>query len=271
MAVSQSLNLCDDWHLAGHEITLLTFCQAKPPEDVLNNLGKYCRIELVVHDTNNKALSPAINLFSPVPYTISKYISSSLSLKMRQLLERERYDIVQLENLHMAHYYFISRNEFHIPTVLRQHNLESLLAERYAASQKGLLKLYIQIHTAKLKKYELKMCSRMDLCLTITQEDAEKLHRLNRNIQTFVVPAGVDTGFYFPDLSLEKNYTIVSIGSMDWPPNVDALLWFAEKFSLLFKKHFHRFNSISSVKTLQKRYRDWHKLIKSLLLDLLTM
>lgn len=213
----------------GHEITLLSLCRTKPSEEILSPLRRYCAIKAVEHDTRNRLLPAALNLFSHIPYTISKYISPSLALTMRKHLEKESCDIVQLENLHMAHYHSISRNEFHIPTILRQHNVESLLAERYAKSQKGLLKVYTCIHAAKLKQYELDMCSHMDLCVTITQEDADELMRLNRHIRTVVVPAGIDADYYSPDSRLEEDHTIVSVGSMDWPPNVDALVWFCRE------------------------------------------
>ena len=211
----------------GHKITLLAFCQSMPSDDVLNSLRQYCIPQFVTHDTKNRFIPAMINLFfSSLPYTISKYTCGLFSRRMRNILEKGQYDIVQLEHLHMASYHRISQDEFHIPTVLRQHNLESLLSERYSNSQKGLVKLYTSVHAAKLKAYETKVCKHMDLCLTITQEDAERLQGLDKKIKTLVVPAGVDTDFYAPDYALEEVTALVSAGSMDWPPNSDALLWF---------------------------------------------
>jgi len=211
--------------LRGHHITLLSF-GSRGHQDWAP-LTQYCRLEVVEHDSTNRLLPAVLNLLSPIPYTISKYNSEAMARRMRQFLASEHFNLVQIEHLHMGHYLPIAQ-EFNIPILLRQHNVESMLAERFWQNAHGIERLYAWTQLNKLRHFEAKTCEEADVCLTITDVDAERLHELNARIKTAVVPAGVDTDYYRPMPDLEEPNTIVSVGSMDWRPNVDAVLWFCD-------------------------------------------
>lgn len=209
----------------GHRITLITFGSLSTQH--WTPLQQYCRLEIVDHNTANRILPAVLNLFSSTPYTISKYNSSAMADRMRQLMASERFDLMHIEQLHMAHYLRVAE-EFNIPVILRAQNVESLLAERFWREGRGIERLYAWTQLAKLRRFEARACERASMCLTISDVDAERLRQLNLHIKTTVVPAGVDTDYYRPMPGLEEPNTIVFVGSMDWRPNVDAVLWFCD-------------------------------------------
>ncbi len=211
--------------LRGHHITLLSF--GSHGHQDWAPLTQYCRLEVVEHDSTNRLLPAVLNLLSPIPYTISKYNSEAMARRMRQFLASEHFNLVQIEHLHMGHYLPIAQ-EFNIPILLRQHNVESMLAERFWRNAQGIERLYAWTQLVKLRHFEAKICEEADVCLTITDVDAKRLRQLNARIKTAVVPAGVDIDYYKPMPGLEEPNAIVSIGSMDWRPNVDAVLWFCD-------------------------------------------
>ena len=168
------------------------------------------------------------NLFSPLPYTISKYQSPLMAQRLRDLLAETPFDVMHLEQVHLAGYGAISQREFGVPTVLRQQNIESHLVERYMTSQTGPRWVYARLQEIRLRKYEAEMCAAVDRCLVITAGDADRLHALSPAAKTLVVPAGVDIEEFRPSPHLEEQDTVVFVGSMDWLPNADAVLWFCK-------------------------------------------
>jgi len=213
----------------GHQVTLLTFRSPGQDQDALAHLETLCRVAYVEHDTRTRPIGMAQNLFSSLPYNISKYRSPLMARKLRDMLTEEAFDVVHLEQVHTACYQAIASEEFGVPVVLRQVNVESHLAERFWQTQAGLRRLYARLQAVRLRRYEAEMCAKVDCCLLITAGDAERLRALSPNANTRVIPAGVDLEEFQPAPHLEEANTVVFVGSMDWLPNVDAVLWFAKE------------------------------------------
>ena len=213
----------------GHHITLLTF---RPPDEDPANLAplsEFCQVESVPHDTRTRLAGIARNLFSSLPYNVVKYQSPVMAQRLEEILAREPFDVVHLEQVHLAGYRAITQGKWQIPTVLRQQNVESHLAERYWRTQTGLRRLYARLLAHRMRHYEAAMCAVMDRCLAITAEDAQRLHTLSPQANVCVVPAGVDTAAFCPLPGNEEPDTLVFVGAMDWLPNADAALWFCQE------------------------------------------
>ena len=212
----------------GHYVTLCCFSSETNQQSV-SPLEQFCHVELIHHDTHNRLIPALLNIFLPIPYTISKYYSKRMVEAVSSLLVSYQFDLVHIEPLHMAHYLPIAK-AFSLPVILREQNVESLLIERFSREARGLQRFYARLQVPKLRRYEAKMCEQADLCLTITEEDARRLRSLNPRIRTVVIPAGVDTQHFYPKFGeAEEPYTIVSVASMDWPPNVDGIMWFCNR------------------------------------------
>ncbi len=210
----------------GHRITLLTFRLPEQNVAELAPLTEFCRLESLPHDTRTRPLAMVRNLFSPLPYTVAKYQSPLMAQKLAELLARETFDLVHLEQLHMSGYQAISKGKWGIPTLLRQENIESHLVERYWRAQTGVRRLYGRLLAARMRRYEAEQCTAVDGCLAITAEDAQRLRGLSPEVNVVVVPAGVDSERLQPAFDKELPHTLVFVGSMDWLPNADAVLWF---------------------------------------------
>lgn len=213
----------------GHKVTLLTFRSPSEDEGALDHLRTLCRVEVIPHDTRNRVSGVVRNSFSALPYTVSKYQSSLMAQKLREVLAGAQFDVVHLEQVHMAGCQAITEGEFNLPTLLRQENIESHLAERYWRTQTGLRRIYARHQAARMRHYEAEMCQRMDRCLAITAEDAERLRLLCPYVSTTVVRCGVDGVEFGPRMHLEQANALVFVGSMDWMPNADAVLWFCKE------------------------------------------
>jgi len=217
-----------------HKITLLSL-DSIPVKDLLG-LEKFCDVKAIFADTSNSYLKMFLNLFSLSPYTMSKYYAKNFEAELYNSLEKNHFDIVHIDHLHMASYGKMIKNNFNIPIVLREHNVETTIMQRYLQEAPNLLKrAYAGIQFKKVYKYESKTLEIFDKCLMITKEDEKRIKQMNPKVKTAVVPAGVDTSKFCPMDIPEEPYSIVFVGSMDWPPNVDGVIWFYKKIFPLIK------------------------------------
>ena len=215
--------------LRGHQITLLAYGDKKRRD--LKLLQEICDVQVVHKSTKDSFVRGIINLFSDTPYKISKYISKELHEAIVRILQSERFDIVHVEQLHVAHYGFLCKQEANLPIVLREENVESIIVERFVGKYTiPIIRHYLRNQLDRIRRYEAKMAALFDLCCMITNEDQKKLLHLNSAAKTCVVTAGVDS-IYFKDVptSKRKPQSICFFGSLYWTPNQDGVSWFLKE------------------------------------------
>lgn len=193
-------------------------------ESELNNIAE---VNIVKKNTINNPIKMFLNLFSYMPYNISKYKDKRVNEIIDEILEREKIDIIYIDHLHMAIYAkYISRKYPNIKLVLRQHNVETTIMNRFYKNQTNLLvKVYAYIQYIKLKKYESKITDFFDLLLMLTDNDKLRMEKMCKNKRVKTISAGVDTERYYSSINIE-NDSIVFLGAMNWLPNEDGVLWF---------------------------------------------
>ncbi len=230
----ESYNTIKYLALRRHDITLISLVveRKKVPE-----LEKYCKLISIEKDTKNNFLGYIFNIFSNTPYTISKYLSNNIKKEIRELLKKDKYDIVVLNQLHTAYYGIFIKEEFNMPVVLREQNVETIIMKRFYKNNKDLLiKLYAYLQYKKLYRYESKICKIFDRCIMITKNDEKIIKKMNSNIKTNIIPAGVDTSYFSPIKVQEEAFSIVSVASMDWLPNAEGITWFCDEIYPLIVK-----------------------------------
>jgi sugar transferase (PEP-CTERM/EpsH1 system associated) len=211
----------------GHQAAFIGFGTRESADEFRARAGLIWA-KAIPHDTRTNYLSALLALLSPAPYTALKYRSRALSAAVRQAFQEERFDLVQLEGTHMAHYLGLAQRLGSL-AVLRLHNVESALAARYARTAVFPLNLYVWDQARRMRAFETRACRQADLCLAISQKDAERVLTLAPDASVAVSPAGVDLKRYYPRPMSEEPGTVVFVGALDWPPNADAIRWFRSK------------------------------------------
>ena len=224
-------------HLAarGHRITMLTFGDQ---ENIPEELQEIASVVTVKHDTRTKIFGIGKNLFSHLPYTISKYQTVKMVDALRRLCSEQKFDVVHTDYPHMLPYGIIAKKEFGLPLCHRAHDYETKIYRRYAEAQsRTLFKQYMKMQTKRIELWEKSQIACVDICVAITQEDANEI--LSKiSVPMIVIPAGVDLdGHPVLDRSLENPHSIALLGSLSWQPNLDAAEWFlSEIFPLIQEK-----------------------------------
>lgn len=181
-------------------------------------------------DTANHVWKAAINcVTSAYPYNVEKFTSRRILNGIMDLMEQERFDVVQAESVYAAWYALRLRTRFPLPLyVLRSHNVEQVLFERAAESVSSpVLRVYLRLQARKMRRYENNIISSFDLVIPVTEVDRVELERrTGRHTGWRVIPAGVDTDRVRPVQITDGASDIAFAGPLRWLPNLLGVKWF---------------------------------------------
>ncbi|MFZ4764480.1 MAG: glycosyltransferase [Roseimicrobium sp.] len=225
---------------ARHEVVFAGLVSGEEQQKGTEQAGEYCsKAYWVDHSTpSHQSLAFAAGALANLlpgskPYAVARFASHKLHDLIASVLEAEAFDLVVCDFLFPA-----ASLPWHLHKpgqsphwVLFQHNVESLIWERRAASKRGLASLYLKAQASRMRSFEGTQCRKFDGILTVSADDSATLTAKFDLPQVLgVVPTGVDAA-YFQALPREipLRPTIVFVGSMDWYANVDAVTFFANE------------------------------------------
>jgi glycosyltransferase involved in cell wall biosynthesis len=214
----------------GHEITLVTYPldTSTETDEAVNDISRFAKVRLV-----SKPLPPRWRVLLRTvfrgAYPIERRMMPEMFDLLDQIVKSEQFDIVHVDHAHMGRYGLWLKARFGLPIVLREHNFESQIYERFARTEKNLLKrLVARIHGKRLKREEIRFLNEFDAVAAISDEDLKLMKEVAPTSQFAVIPAGVDTEHFRPsDGPVEEN-SILSIGTFAWDPNFDAMRYFLQ-------------------------------------------
>jgi polysaccharide biosynthesis protein PslH len=164
-----------------------------------------------------------------------RYRPPALQQRFNQLVRQT--DLVHLDILAVAG--LLKRVPGGVPTVLNEHNVESLLAsKRVAIETRPLHRLAFRLRHQGLERFERSACARANRVLACSQQDADRLLALAPGCRVSVVPNGVDLETFSPgSAENEQDGSLVFVGHLDWFPNRDGIEHFiAETLPLLTER-----------------------------------
>jgi sugar transferase (PEP-CTERM/EpsH1 system associated) len=224
---------------ARHEVAVLSFLapgQSPEPADLLR---ASCRIETVRFPARTLRDRLRSMLTTRQPDLALRLASETYAGRLADWLARESFDVVHIGGIEMAPYLDVIQAAQPRPAVVFDNlNCEYLLQQRafltdLRAPARWPGAAYSFVQWRRLRRYEAQVCRRADRVLAVSEADAAALRKLVAGLDVTVVPNGVDTRAYRPGTSRPKSQTpnnvLVFTGTMDFRPNVDAVLWFARR------------------------------------------
>ena len=180
-------------------------------------------------DNRVKPLDAFLNLFKNSSYNIDRFISDEYKKELIDLLQKNTFDVVQLEGLFLVPYIEIIRKYSKAKISIRQHNIEFRIWERLASKAKNpLKKWYLQLLAKRLKAFEIKHLNDYDLALTISKEDDVFFKSLGKTSPTYLHTFGIDIDKIPFAPSSKLPLSLYHIGAMDWLPNQESVDWLLE-------------------------------------------
>lgn len=185
-----------------------------------------------------KSIDAFFNLFSKKSYNISRFVTKEFKDRLKQILNENKFDIIQFETLFTTPYLETAREFSDAKMVYRSHNIEHLIWERRAKITKNPFKKpYLNFLAKRLKAFETQVVNDFDAVVSITEID-DKIQKeyLNPGIKTISIPVGFDMAEQnYPQ---PKDLSLFFIGALDWAPNEQGLNWFLNNvWEDIFKKN----------------------------------
>ncbi|MFW5886770.1 MAG: glycosyltransferase family 4 protein [Bacteroidota bacterium] len=215
----------------GHKVTNLSINTPKHFFEIKNipeKLRKSINFKSVYINTNINPINLFKNLFfSSLPYIAERFYSKKFQKELANLLKKEKFDIIQLEGIYLSMYIPFIKKHTKSPIALRAHNVEHEIWKKNAKAEKNLLKKwYMRNLSARIKKFERNIINQYDLLVPITNNDACFFNNNGNHKPYLVIPFGIDLSQYPIESNEGDIHKLFFIGSLDWLPNQEGILWF---------------------------------------------
>lgn len=226
------MNLTRGFSLLGHNVTVISMNTLKHRvllKEIPESVKDLAEFKLVDVPARISVISALRNLiFSKKPYSAVRFISESFKTELQNLLKENQFDIIQLEGLYVCPYIPVIRENSNAKIAYRSHNIEHEIWNRSAIMAKGFVELYFKILSKRLRKFEIEILNSYDLLVPITERDGAILDKLGNKKPRHVSQTGIDASMLIPNSKNLEHPSLFHIGSLEWAPNQEGLIWFLE-------------------------------------------
>jgi len=215
----------------GHSVDILAMETPKHPvQDTSKELPENVTMKTYFVDTSIKPFQLLKSIFfSSIPYIAKRFIDKGFEDELIKQLANNKYDIVQLEGLYLMPYIPAIRNHAKSKIALRSHNIESEIWKRLFRNEKSIIKkLYLKQLSNKIRKFEARAINKYDFLIPITYRDAAEYQKLGNSKPGKVIQTGIPRAEIAEKLVVREKRKLYFLGSLDWLPNQEGLIWFVE-------------------------------------------
>lgn len=173
------------------------------------------------------------NIFaSNLPLAVSRYASKELLRKVTELEAAERFDCIVCD--------FVASG-VNIPDIRRsvifQHNVETTIFERHAQHAKTPLhRWFFGMQARRMHAYEEQMCRDSMYVIGVSPIDAQRMRDMFQLTNVSDVATGVDVEYFRRPAGRPPEIDFVFVGSMDWLPNIEGMVWFTKEILPLLRR-----------------------------------
>ena len=216
----------------GNKVKVLAFATQKHPctiEEIPNEIKALIDFELVNINTSINPFKAIANiLFSKLPFNVERFVDKSFSQKLTGILKQDKFDIIQLEGLYLVAYIQDIRKVCNTPIVYRSHNIEHEIWRRIATNEKNSLKAwYFKLLSKRIAMMEEEITKQVNALVAISKRDESWFLSRNFSNPSISIPSGYKRNGT-SDLTGFTNNDICFLGSLDWIPNQEGLIWFLD-------------------------------------------
>jgi glycosyltransferase involved in cell wall biosynthesis len=203
------------------------------PEEYRQQTG----FEWIFVDTRLNPFAALRALLRNRSYHVVRFYSKTFAQRLKEILQEEQYDIIQLETVYPAVYLPLIRSCSSAKVVIRAHNIEHKIWERIAIHTRNpFKKAYLRILSRQLQRFELDALSLADGIETISPVDSEYFQK-KTDTPVCVIPFGIPLRPVQPKPSAQP-HRLFSLASMNWKPNEEGIRWFVnECWPLIRQQH----------------------------------
>ena len=209
---------------------ILSFSENPVDAITLGALGAVCREIGIVKrpKTLDGVVGGARSLLSNVAMNMAKYRWQEFSNALAGTIARWNPDVIVAHHLHMGSYLLETNGP---ATILREHNIDSVLMGRYAETLRNpALASFARRQAEQIRDLEKAICPHVRRTLVITHEDDRQLKKIVPGVATAIVPGVLDLERYAAvDPPHNGDPLIVTAGTFSFRPTAEGLVEFVDK------------------------------------------
>lgn len=212
-----------------HSVSLLCFESEKLDDtvsgvDFFEKLG--IQVKTVPRDTikskGHKRLKQFLSLLSHKSHEYQKFYSLKMQDEINKLLNSNVYEKVIVEFSQMGYYEYNTS----VPKFVDLHNIESMIMQRTYEQSSSFRKLLAYVEWRKYRNHEVINCRKFTARIVTSTSDAKALNELATDLDSIVIPNGVDTEYFKSTTMVDNSTNIVFVGTINYFPNIDGLNYF---------------------------------------------
>lgn len=206
-----------------HEVTLFALIKEDTERQYLPELEKYCKkVRLFKRSKRPFTLRNILHTaFSTYPFLVIRNHVPETTQAVENELKQEDYDLIHAETFYMMPH--IPQTK--VPIILVEQTIEYLGYESFAEKVKyPWLRPLLKIDIQKIKKWEEFYWQSCTKLITMSQEDKNFISQTVSGNKIAVVSNGVDVDWFAEKTrELPEDLTVLSVGTFNWLPNVEAV------------------------------------------------
>jgi glycosyltransferase involved in cell wall biosynthesis len=219
-----------------HDVTLVSFVRGDKSTEVAH-LEQYCRAVHTVpirRSTLRDGMAMLRSFFTRQPWMMVRDDRQAMRRMVDRLAQEQRFDVAHADQLNMAQYAQRVSGAFKI---LDAHNALWLLYKRlWETMSPEPRKWLLGRDWRMLKAYEGRVVREFDAVTAVIDNDHAALQEAaGEAVNITVIPITVDTDEVTPVARQPGTNHILHIGTMYWPPNIDAIKWFVRQVHPLIR------------------------------------
>ena len=207
-----------------HKIHLVALTDVNLEPSWINALVPFCESIQVIHLSKWRiALNILRAFFMGLPLQVGYFYNGKAQKKINKIIREVQPDHIYCQLIRVAEYVKI----IPVPKTLDYQDVFSKGVERRARTASWFMKPILKSEYRRLCRYENAVFDRFDNKTIISIPDRDLIpHPQKDNIE--IVINGVDFKFFKP-IETEKEYELVFIGNMGYPPNINAAEFLVKK------------------------------------------
>ena len=222
-----------------YEITLLSFLeenQTAVSDKIAPLLKLISQLETVPvpQRSTNKRLKQLVT--TRRPDMAHRLYDETFLQKLIRLLQENEFEIIQIEGIELARYIDTVRSESPKSKIIfDDHNAETELQRRNMLTdlrqpKRWVAAAYSWVQVQRLSRFERWAMQTSDWTTAVSEADRVHLQELvnDANVNITAIPNCIDTEAYMHIEDTPIHFDLLFSGKMDYRPNVDAVLWFAD-------------------------------------------
>jgi glycosyltransferase involved in cell wall biosynthesis len=179
----------------------------------------------------------AAGAFSPVPLAVSRFHPPGMGPFLEKLIARARFDRAVVDHLAPTAYFPDLPH-----AVFFQHNVETVIWRRHVEhASDPLRRWYFGMQARRMFAFEQRVSREAGHVVAVSEADAAEMGKLFGVTRVSAIPTGVNLEYFQPpelraSAMRVDGADLVFVGSMDWLPNVDGVLYFVHEILPLIRR-----------------------------------